>query len=71
MEDERGRLRGGGDAAQQKTPRAECEEPRPLIVEVRVLARGCLATPAPSPSGRARLGLREEVGREVPSENSA
>lgn len=44
MEDERGRPRGGGDAAQQKTPRAECEEPRPLSVEVRVLARGCLAS---------------------------
>lgn len=42
MEDERSRERGG-DAAQQKTPRPECEESRPLSVEVRVLARGGLA----------------------------
>nr|XP_048312537.1 3'-5' exoribonuclease 1 isoform X2 [Myodes glareolus] len=39
MEDERGRLRGGGDAAQQKTPRAECEEPRPLSVEKKQRCR--------------------------------
>lgn len=42
MEDERDR-QSGGDAAQQKTPRPECEESRPLSVEVRLLARGCLA----------------------------
>lgn len=53
MGDERGRERGG-DAAQLKTPRPECEESRPLSVEVRMLARGGLArSPAPSWSGRA------------------
>lgn len=69
MGDERGRERGG-DAAQLKTPRPECEESRPLSVEVRVLARGSLARLL-----RPRRGqhpqLREEVGREVPNENSA
>lgn len=52
MEDQRGRHRGGsdgGDAAQQKTRRPECEEPRPLSVEVRLLARGCRACPSPVP----------------------
>lgn len=38
MEDERGREHGG-DAAQQKTPRPECEESRPLSVEKKQRCR--------------------------------
>lgn len=62
MEDERGRERGG-DAAQQKTPRPECEESRPLSVEVRSGARarvrgGLARSPAPSQSGRASSASR-------------
>lgn len=72
MEDERDR-QSGGDAAQQKTPRPECEESRPLSVEVRLLARGCLARSlAPLVPVRASTPCsREEGEREVPSENAA
>lgn len=86
MEDERGRERGG-DAAQQKTPRPECEESRPLSVEVRSGARGqagarggaaSLAhSPTPSQSGRASSasgGRRRSGGKfrvRIPRKHSA
>lgn len=64
MEDKRGPERGG-DAAQQKTPRPECEESRPLSVEVRVLARAAAAAslaPRLRPCRCEHCPLREAAG---------